>query len=520
MGECTRKAAASDGRTDNPIYYEDHVDDDYEDDDGDEGIDDEDDDESCSDQSSTTSTSTSNNQRVDGGRVCDCCYCEVFGHGMPAVAPTSRNYNEMRERLRSRLNKRKAERGRCENAANLTANGSDKRKELVEKEDNRDLEELLNYIEGTSSRKVDKNSKEKKKKDKPKKKKEKSKDRKVSTITHVNPNNNLHNTKSSLSSFSSSSPSSITITSSTNTSEILTHNSTNHVTKQHHQKVVYNNHENSNSAAKQMTRGSLNITELIHPEESQPSRQNNSSERGTRPRNTVKTPSKKSNTNRNNNKSNPQAITPEQSRITPQQNGENVNSSARKTKTPSYDTQISAQYFSQRKAPTSNSEPNSTPKCVHTNESRSKTNVKASKRSNSTTQPLETIIQDLTGHKLIMNDERTNVHRRNNKNGTSNNNDSSIVSDAVCERDKNSELPPKEDILLADEVFLPKSDIDLENGELDEIEKEVEAFKRFCFNSVPRARKDKVNVDLKDILIKKRPVTSNYGDSQTISTRK
>lgn len=31
---------------------------------------------------------------------------------------------------------------------------------------------------------------------------------------------------------------------------------------------------------------------------------------------------------------------------------------------------------------------------------------------------------------------------------------------------------------IKDEVFLPKSDIDLENGELDEIEKEVEAFKR------------------------------------------
>ncbi|XP_058803780.1 mucin-4 [Phymastichus coffea] len=44
----------------------------------------------------------------DSNRHCDCCYCEVFGHGVPSVAPVSRNYNEMRERLRQLLSKKKA----------------------------------------------------------------------------------------------------------------------------------------------------------------------------------------------------------------------------------------------------------------------------------------------------------------------------------------------------------------------------------------------------------------------------
>lgn len=146
-------------------------------DDEEEDVDDEEeeeeDDDSCSDQSSTTSTSTSNNPRGEGGRVCDCCYCEVFGHGMPAVAPTSRNYNEMRERLRLRLSKRKAE--KCEKSGTPNAiaiESSCKPKEQPEKHDERDLEELINFINGT-----DTSGASKKKKDKPKKKKEKPKEK-------------------------------------------------------------------------------------------------------------------------------------------------------------------------------------------------------------------------------------------------------------------------------------------------------------------------------------------------------
>jgi len=52
-------------------------------------------------------------------------------------------------------------------------------------------------------------------------------------------------------------------------------------------------------------------------------------------------------------------------------------------------------------------------------------------------------------------------------------------------------------------VFAPK-DIDLENGDMDDDEREIEAFKRFCFNSVPLQEKPKVNFDMKSISLKKK----------------
>ena len=54
-------------------------------------------------------------------------------------------------------------------------------------------------------------------------------------------------------------------------------------------------------------------------------------------------------------------------------------------------------------------------------------------------------------------------------------------------------------------VFVPKSDLDLERGDMDEDERELEAFKRFCFNTVPPERKEKVRIHLnvKDIFGKK-----------------
>ncbi|PSN54996.1 hypothetical protein C0J52_02315 [Blattella germanica] len=54
-------------------------------------------DDTCSERSSSTTTSTQRDSRH-----CDCCYCE------PSVAPVSRNYQEMRERLRLLLTKKKA----------------------------------------------------------------------------------------------------------------------------------------------------------------------------------------------------------------------------------------------------------------------------------------------------------------------------------------------------------------------------------------------------------------------------
>lgn len=72
--------------------------------------------------SNSSCTSASTSAQKDP-KHCDCCYCEVFGHGVVSrfclptkldknsifqtVAPVSRNYQEMRERLRLRLNMKK-----------------------------------------------------------------------------------------------------------------------------------------------------------------------------------------------------------------------------------------------------------------------------------------------------------------------------------------------------------------------------------------------------------------------------
>ncbi|XP_058139030.1 protein FAM193B isoform X7 [Dasypus novemcinctus] len=69
----------------------------------DEGLGEEED--SSSERSSCTSSST----HQKDGKFCDCCYCEFFGHNAPPAAPTSRNYTEIREKLRSRLTRRKEE---------------------------------------------------------------------------------------------------------------------------------------------------------------------------------------------------------------------------------------------------------------------------------------------------------------------------------------------------------------------------------------------------------------------------
>lgn len=58
-------------------------------------------------------------------------------------------------------------------------------------------------------------------------------------------------------------------------------------------------------------------------------------------------------------------------------------------------------------------------------------------------------------------------------------------------------------LFTEDSVFAPK-DIDLENGEMDDAERELEAFKRFCLQSVPPKQKEKVHLNIKDIVLKKK----------------
>ncbi|XP_069754997.1 protein FAM193B isoform X2 [Narcine bancroftii] len=112
-------------------------------------------DDSCSEHSSCTSHSA--NQKE--GKYCDCCYCEFFGHGPPPAAPTSRNYTEIREKLRTRLTKRKEE------LPQKSSNGSIREPPV----DERNVEDLLNYINSseqkpTNSTKAAKRARHKQKK--------------------------------------------------------------------------------------------------------------------------------------------------------------------------------------------------------------------------------------------------------------------------------------------------------------------------------------------------------------------
>lgn len=171
----------------------------------------------CSDSGSSQedSCSTSSSAQRDSSRHCDCCYCEVFGHGVvsgfchcfyfihflcevyrlkeifsflqASVAPVSRNYNEMRERLRQLLTKKKAKKCKAacspskSSSESLSTNSNTELKAitnsaprsntpistastiLLDQRDERDLEELLEFIEGNQNGKKDNNKKAEKK---------------------------------------------------------------------------------------------------------------------------------------------------------------------------------------------------------------------------------------------------------------------------------------------------------------------------------------------------------------------
>lgn len=81
-------------------------------------------------------SSSTDDGRTDRGKYCDCCYCEFFGHAAPPVAPTSHNYTEMRDKLRSRLNKRQPNQAVQEDKKNAPV------------VDHRSVDDLLTFING------------------------------------------------------------------------------------------------------------------------------------------------------------------------------------------------------------------------------------------------------------------------------------------------------------------------------------------------------------------------------------
>ena len=171
-----------------------------------EESDDEDNDTCCSETSKGTTTTASESHGKNGAH-CSCCYCEVFGSGGQSVAPVSRNYPEMRERLRLLLSKKKrknqgqpppppppktrpppprASSASSSASSNLLSSRSESKvkqpsvppqqttppQEETQPKDEKALDELLDFIEGNQ-----KNSNEKKKA-----KKERQKQKKIEEI--------------------------------------------------------------------------------------------------------------------------------------------------------------------------------------------------------------------------------------------------------------------------------------------------------------------------------------------------
>ncbi|XP_029917716.1 protein FAM193B [Myripristis murdjan] len=133
------------------------------------------DEDSSSERSSCASSST--NQK--DGKYCDCCYCEFFGHNAPPAAPTSRNYAEIREKLRSRLTRRKEELPQRQDSE-LTVAGAI---------DNRDVDELLDFINSSEPKPVNsaKAAKRARHKQKKKEKAQQGNMEAASSDSHSNP---------------------------------------------------------------------------------------------------------------------------------------------------------------------------------------------------------------------------------------------------------------------------------------------------------------------------------------------
>ncbi|KAJ8015406.1 hypothetical protein DPEC_G00025790 [Dallia pectoralis] len=94
------------------------------------------------DSSSERSSCASSTNQKDG-KYCDCCYCEFFGHNAPPAAPTSRNYAEIREKLRSRLTRRKEE---------CLPQRQDSDPAVSTSIDHRDVDELLDFINSSEQK--------------------------------------------------------------------------------------------------------------------------------------------------------------------------------------------------------------------------------------------------------------------------------------------------------------------------------------------------------------------------------
>nr|XP_026690451.1 uncharacterized protein LOC100178109 [Ciona intestinalis] len=120
---------------------------------------------------SATSTQSGNGVNGNGTngsncKYCNCCYCELFGNGGPPLAPTSKNYQEMRARLRRKLKKGKPEDGKDDgrsdndNVSQETTSPVRHSPESLSSQINqKSVEELLSFIEGQKTSEEEKSKK-------------------------------------------------------------------------------------------------------------------------------------------------------------------------------------------------------------------------------------------------------------------------------------------------------------------------------------------------------------------------
>lgn len=468
------------------------------------------------DSTATFNSSSSNDSRTtdnqpDNTRVCDCCYCEVFGHGSTPVAPMSRNYQEMRERLRKRLEKRQAE--RCDKNAhsqdqscsrlatrtadnssntttttttatlaittttttiinNTTASLSDsiacdtshltgggkvdngdgqqsttKQKNKQPLMGNSTIEEILNFINGGSRHKASKN-----------KKKDRSR-------------NNASNKKTSKANKSSGN-----MFREDKDSEKCHHqqqqshnhanhnNSCNSHTHQHNSPAPAKRHQSANNNDQHLNNlGNLpNRTSLQSGQQSDDKSKSSNSEKQTKKRDKPATMASVISTPNNNSN--------------PKKQANNI-PSKKTTPTPA----------SSRESSRANSSANTNNK-VSPVPIQCQTNLASN--------------NGKLGANQSFSQETYRARNGNNKSKSSQEEISELPRLTDASRGEQMSLGGTVQLstynaIVPDDVFKPR-DIDPNDVELDEFERELEAFKRFCLESIPLVKKERVRIELKD----------------------
>ena len=450
-------------------------------------VDDEDEESYCTDESSTTSTSSTTNQQ-DNTRVCDCCYCEVFGHGATPVAPTSRNYNEIRERLRQRLSKRRAERcerGKQQQNGNIASNNlpNDKgggdvisdtgggvgglnqnvNKTASSNNNNNNqhkqpsalmgdstIEEILNFINGTSRDKSSNNKRKDKNKNNGTTNGNNKKNRNIKSNTTNTTTFNKEDKDSEKSHQSHGNGGAHSNSHPVNNSNGTCHNPSTLVKR--NQNISYGQHNHHNHQAQQIS--SDHHPNGGHHKSNKSNVDANSKQNGSSIDKSHDENHRHQSINLNTNEKQKRK---DRDKSNKSSNGKNNQNIPDKTISPSTH---------------SSKESNKT---VHPGTKTNQTQVTASgKKSN----------YSASHHNNISDKYKTNIlsYQQQTQNGFS----------QSTRKDSLDNLP-----IVPEDVFMPR-DIDLNDGNLDEFERELEAFKRFCFDSVPLVKKERVRVQLKD----------------------